>query len=115
MEALELIQNERIRQVSEEGYSGIHDDAHTQGELAAAAISYAMTAVDEMLPKLPAGVKLPPPPTWPFAKKDWKPADKLRNLVKAGALIAAEIDRLHRSPISIEDLDFNKPTETKPE
>ena len=32
---------------------------------------------------------------WPWAKKWWKPSDDpVRNLVKAGALIAAEIDRL---------------------
>lgn len=34
---------------------------------------------------------------WPFNRKEWKPSsDPIRNLVKAGALIAAEIDRLHR-------------------
>lgn len=92
-----LISDERRRQLNVEGFSAEHDDTHTQGELAAAAVSYAMTAVDEMLPKLPEGAKLPPPPTWPFAKKDWKPTDKIRNLVKAGALIAAEIDRLQRN------------------
>jgi hypothetical protein len=34
---------------------------------------------------------------WPWDNKYWKPSeDKVRNLVKAGALIAAEIDRLQR-------------------
>jgi hypothetical protein len=32
---------------------------------------------------------------WPWNDDDWKPSpDPIRNLVKAGALIAAEIDRL---------------------
>jgi hypothetical protein len=35
---------------------------------------------------------------WPWSKKWWKPSsDPIRNLVKAGALIAAEIDRLQRA------------------
>lgn len=34
-------------------------------------------------------------PRWPWAREDWKPDENpIRNLVKAGALIAAEIDRL---------------------
>lgn len=37
------------------------------------------------------------PDGWPFGQDWWKPSnDPIRNLVKAGALIAAEIDRLHR-------------------
>ena len=38
-----------------------------------------------------------PPERWPWDESWWKPSnDSIRNLVKAGALIAAEIDRLHR-------------------
>jgi hypothetical protein len=34
---------------------------------------------------------------WPWDQDWWKPSpDPIRNLVKAGALIAAEIDRLQR-------------------
>ena len=34
---------------------------------------------------------------WPWSDKWWKPSDDpVRNLVKAGALLAAEIDRLQR-------------------
>jgi hypothetical protein len=37
------------------------------------------------------------PLAWPWAEKWWKPSeDQVRNLVKAGALIAAEIDRIQR-------------------
>ena len=35
---------------------------------------------------------------WPWRNEDWKPSnDRVVNLVKAGALIAAEIDRLERA------------------
>jgi hypothetical protein len=35
--------------------------------------------------------------SWPWDAEWWKPSpDSVRNLVKAGALIAAEIDRLQR-------------------
>jgi len=34
---------------------------------------------------------------WPWGKEWWKPSDRRRDLVKAGALIAAEIDRLDRA------------------
>ncbi|MGE0456387.1 MAG: hypothetical protein AB7I13_00015 [Vicinamibacterales bacterium] len=36
------------------------------------------------------------PRFWPFDCCDWKPGDRIRELEKAGALIAAEIDRLLR-------------------
>jgi hypothetical protein len=115
MDGIEQIIQERARQKSVEGFLNEHDDKHTGNELSAAAASYTIACIDELLPKLPPGAKLPPPPTWPFSKKDWKPADKIRNLVKAGALIAAEIDRLQRLPTNELEVDFNKPTEPKPE
>jgi len=41
--------------------------------------------------------KLSPPAAWPWEWDQWKPSlDPIRNLEKAGALIAAEIDRLRR-------------------
>jgi hypothetical protein len=33
---------------------------------------------------------------WPWDESWWKPGDRIRELAKAGALIAAEIDRLNR-------------------
>jgi hypothetical protein len=39
----------------------------------------------------------PMPMLWPWSGMDWRPsADRVRELAKAGALIAAEIDRLNR-------------------
>lgn len=34
------------------------------------------------------------PLTWPFSDLDWKPTDVRRNLVKAAALLLAEIERI---------------------
>lgn len=90
---------ERQRQVSEEGWSATHDDSHNNGELAAAAACYAsphraFKAVDGV----GRGYK---PYTvyrdlWPWIDQWWKPKDRRRDLVQAGALIIAEIERLDR-------------------
>lgn len=92
----ELITAERKRQVWQEGFSAKRDDKYGK-ELARAAESYLASWTS---PDVWDGVKqFPPRPTWnwPWSKKWWKPsADPIRNLVKAGALIAAEIDRLQR-------------------
>ena len=79
---------ERRRQIEAEGWSSNHDRTHTKGELADAAASYAVRAH--------AGqkVNLRAPGCWPWEPGWWKPGKPRRNLVKAGALILAEIDRL---------------------
>jgi len=92
--AIELIADERDRQLSEEGFDPLHDDAHWKGELAQAAIAYVVAAHDQVI-----GCKLPdgPPATWPWGDEWWKRSDDpVRNLVKAAALLAAEIDRVQR-------------------
>lgn len=86
---IELIAQERARQVSQEEWTERHDDAHTEGELAEAACCYAN-------PKHSPGFLAR---WWPWDREFWKPApdNRVRELVKAGALIAAEIDRLNRA------------------
>lgn len=82
----ERIKLERIRQMSVEGYSHSHDDEHDEGSLVGAAISYALAAISE-----PEAGEF-----WPW-RNEWKPSpDPVRNLEKAGALIAAELDRRTR-------------------
>ena len=86
---IELIAAERNRQIEKEGWSAEHDDAHGE-DLADAAFCYLkpeMTA-----PRESDGA----PYHWPWDKESWKPTDRIRDLVKSGALIAAEIDRLQR-------------------
>ncbi len=84
---------ERTRQVEREGYSSEHDDAHSRCELALAALSYVQAA---SCAQRDIADSLPPPSYWPWAEECWKPRDPRRNLVRAAALILAEIERVDR-------------------
>ena len=84
------VQAERQRQISAEGWTPEHDDAHTKRELAAAATCYASV--------YPLAASY-----WPWDLEWWKPTDHRRNLVKAGALILAEIERLDRAALTQTD------------
>lgn len=91
-----LIAAERQRQMAVEGWTPEHDDEHKQEELLMAAYAYIAKAWSG-----PTVDMIVPPACWPWSRSWWKPSpDKTRNLVKAGALIAAEIDRLNRLPTS---------------
>lgn len=79
---------ERQRQISVEGWTPGDDDLHRNGELAEASAAYAQEAA------APCGGL---PMGWPWAMHWWKPTTPRRNLVKAGALILAEIERLDRA------------------
>ena len=46
-----------------------------------------------------------PPKEWPWDAAWWKPATRQRNLVKATALIVAEIERNKRAAIAAEGKD----------
>ncbi|PVX86428.1 hypothetical protein [Paraburkholderia unamae] len=82
---------ERARQVSEEGWTPTHDDQNDLGQLASAAACYALT---HRWTRIDA-----PPPHWPgdWARAWWKPTTARRDLVKAGALIIAEVERIDRA------------------
>ncbi len=87
MNGAELIAAERQRQIEQEGWSGNHDDRENwNGQLIVAAACY-------LVPDRMGGL-------WPWHPDWWKPTpnDRIRELTKAGALIAAEIDRLQRDP-----------------
>lgn len=91
------VMTERQRQISAEGRPPENDDAYTSGELSAAAAAYAIDACGNVL----GHASLPRPPSvWPWDASWWKPAGTRRNLVKAGALILAEIERLDRAAIA---------------
>ena len=83
--AIELIADERQRQIEVEGWTKQHDLIHKDGELVAAALCY----IDAPNIK---GM----PPFWPWDFEWFKPTpnDRVRELVKAGALLMAEQDRL---------------------
>ena len=83
---------ERARQVQEEGWTPEHDDEHSCGEMAEAAACYAASA------RVPTSTKRRQcPGYWPWAAKWWKPSDQRRDLIKAGALILAELERIDRA------------------
>lgn len=81
-----------------EGWTPRHDDEHGGGQMADAAKGYLLCAVlrERGTPMSDRRIQLAP--GWPWDAEWWKPSpDPIRNLVKAGALIAAEIDRLERA------------------
>jgi hypothetical protein len=88
---IEFIAEERQRQIESEGYTLEHDTQHTDESIIFAAICYAKPESHrEYLYEYTA------PIGWRWDVKYWKPTpnDRVKELVKAGALIAAEIDRL---------------------
>lgn len=102
MTGTELIAAERQRQIEVEGWTQEHDDEHEAGQLAAAARCYTKTAQLQVC-RLASRKPGRPEFTWPWDDDAWKPSDDpIRNLVKAGALIAAEIDRLQRAKDTLE-------------
>ena len=118
MSGIERIIKERQRQIEEEGWSAEHDDEHTDGSLALAAICYATPIKIYKIETIAGGFTVfdPWPESWAGRydkrfrygenKTKWanyipKPDtytkdERLDLLTKAGALIAAEIDRLER-------------------
>jgi hypothetical protein len=84
MNGAERIAAERQRQIEKEGWTPEHDAEHADGQLARAAACYVEITFDRHVSH-----------DWPWDLRWWKPSKrKIRNLEKAGALIAAEIDRL---------------------
>lgn len=94
-----LIAAERERQIVEEGYTAQHDAGHAPS-LVAAAVGYTVfqhvALQGGMSPEeaVDAGGSIVPP-GWPWSSHFWKPTgDPIRDLTKAGALIAAALDSL---------------------
>lgn len=91
---IELMAEERQRHVRVEGYDAVHDDTHVDGSLADFASLIASTDVPDDGPR--AAIALP----WQYDRAEYikrKYADdRIRQLVIAGAVCAAEIDRLQR-------------------
>nr|WP_313634440.1 hypothetical protein [Brevundimonas diminuta] len=94
---------ERQRQVDVEGWSDSHDDEHDGYQMARAAGCYAFHASREdddgdtgMF--VSAAVHH----GWPWDRAWWKPKSRRADLVRAGALIVAEIERLDRAALQAE-------------
>lgn len=83
----DLIAAERTRQIAQEGYTPEHDALHDPETLASAALAYLTHPSDRPPLSSPRG--------WPWGPDSWKPSpNRVRELVKAGALVAAAIDAL---------------------
>jgi hypothetical protein len=87
---IDEIATERRRQIEVEGWTAEHDDGHQSGAMALAAGCYALNAGDKASF---VGVPL----RWPWANRWWKPENPRRDLIRAAALIVAEIERLDRA------------------
>jgi hypothetical protein len=84
--------SERRRQIESEGWTSEHDDQHHTGAMAKAAACYAN-------PRKHRDPRIVTPLDWPqeWGAKWWKPKDRRHDLVRAAALILAEIERLDRA------------------
>ena len=98
-QALKDIEDERARQQLVEGWTPEHDDTHVNGEMALAASVYSEVASDVSTHKYGRSLAAAgqAPFDWPWDPSWFKPTDPRRDLVKAGALIVAEIERLDRA------------------
>ncbi len=85
---IKLIAAERNRQIRKKGYNEKHDAKHIDGQLSIAAACYALNKLPDGLNAM--GPCFPWAPEWDKREKH----DRKRSLVIAGALIAAELDRL---------------------
>ena len=113
MTGIEAIAAERQRQLEEEGWTPEHDDQHTDDSLALVAALYAAPVPiysadlikDDDGRVLFFGFDDPWPTTWDASFDKRLDHDRRRRLVIAGALIAADIDRLDRATPVIEAED----------
>lgn len=102
---------ERERQKAVEGWTPEHDDEHADGSLAIVAACYAAPMAKHTKSDIAdvsggrgetpvwAMRKFKVPKLWPASwhASWWKPKDYRSNLVRAGALILAEIERIDRA------------------
>lgn len=86
---------ERRRQIEIERWTTEHDDRHGHGALSFAGAAYAIHASSHDAAR--AQFANVPPVEWPWDYGWWRPSTPRRDLVKAGALIIAEIERLDRA------------------
>lgn len=90
---------ERRRQIKVEGWTAKHDDeANDPDALALAGAAYAIPE-DRRSVEPDGWSSTLREFLWPWVEKWWKPKNRRRDLVRAAALIIAEIDRLDREAV----------------
>lgn len=104
-QAIDDVIAERQRQIDIEGWSNEHDDQHRAGDLAVAGACYAAFAVAEDSRVDASLLTTFTKNCWPWGREWWKPkiGTPRRDLVRAAALIVAEIDRLDRESLRSEN------------
>ena len=93
---LELVKDERVKQINKHGYTHEHDDGHTDGSIADAAACYAATA---QVYKIKEFNELFPMKTlYPWGMRYFKKEEKSRKdqIITACAMLMAEWERLDR-------------------
>ncbi|PPU15573.1 hypothetical protein XacyCFBP2565_07045 [Xanthomonas arboricola pv. corylina] len=92
---VQAIAEERARQVQVEGMTPEGDAGYRYGQLAWAAVAYLQLSAMELRDGGRAHIATASPPAcWPWDASWWKPRDVRRDLVRAGALIAAQLDAI---------------------
>lgn len=97
MSVIEEIAAERRRQVEAEGWAPSHDDGHRRGEMAGAAACYALHGCIVPNGSRDTLRRAAVSDLWPWAASWWKPKDRRHDLIRAAALLVAEIERLDRA------------------
>jgi len=88
---------ERWRQIDEENHAPAADDRYTDFQLGKAAAAYLGHAIVKDKTRASNAAREFPPGIWPWDPQWWKPRDRRSDLVRAAALIIAEIERLDRA------------------
>ncbi|MBU0643673.1 MAG: hypothetical protein KJ731_21165 [Alphaproteobacteria bacterium] len=88
---------ERKRQIEVEGFSEGRDDKYVDGELASAALCYVMSAAHALTPQNSDKIE-ELPEWWPVSWDEafFKPTTARRDMIKAIALLLAQIESLDR-------------------
>lgn len=84
---IEQITEERAKQIGKYKYTAYHDAQYTEKELLLGALTYLKKALYED--------KYQETDDWPFMMRYYRDEGYVENLKKAGAFIAAELDRLN--------------------
>lgn len=102
MSVIDEVASERRRQIEVEGWTPEHDDQHDCREMAQAAACYAEQYVGRQWTYNDAEYGPDyyqadePHADWPWDESWWKPKSPRRDLIRAAALLVAEIERLDR-------------------
>lgn len=99
--ALIDVLKERVEQVEKHDYDDVHDDKYLNAQLTRAGVHYAAAAASAIMLKDKSYAGLTPLTVqtgfdWPWPLSFWKTGPIRKMLIKAAALIIAEIERIDR-------------------